>query len=160
MEQLLVSLFVGFLSGGVGGAIAAFLLRRIGKVDCDLAGWRRSAIAPPSVSYSFTAKFFNHREVPTALWNLRVALYTRGGRKVGGDFIPTFLPTNKVQELDLPPGVTVKQQLTIEGDADNLGTWCEDPSVDVKLEGTYTGGNPFAQRVKRETPSPGVPPEV
>jgi hypothetical protein len=39
VSTLLANLAVGFLSGGIGGALVGFLLQRVGRVSCVVSEW-------------------------------------------------------------------------------------------------------------------------
>ncbi len=161
LASLLVSIVAGLVSGGVGGAIASYYLRRRGDVDCDITGWHKSAELGEEDWYSFTAKFFNHKEVSTALWNLCVVFYDRGGKELDSFALRTAILTKEgLRELDLPPGVTVKQQLFINGEPARMHPLAENASVAAALERVFTGGDPFQQKIERKTPSPTTTPDT
>ena len=151
ITTLLVSIVAGLVSGGVGGAVAAYILRRLGDVDCEITGWHKNMTSSIMESYRFTVKFFNHKEVATALWNIRVAAYAQDGQEIDS-IVPESWP-DKLPELDLPPGVTVTRQLDVKGDAVRLSKMAEDETVTVKLEGTFTGGDSFERTIEK-TPAP------
>ena len=152
ITPLLGSLAAGLVSGGVGGAVAAYILRRLGDVDCEITGWRKSMTSSATESYRFTAKFFNNKEVATALWNIRVAAYAQNGQEI--DSIVPVSGLGELPELDLPPGVTITRELDVKGEPLRLRRIAEDKAVTVKLVGTFAGGAPFERTIKRTTPSP------
>jgi len=155
ITTLLVSIVASLVSGGVGGAVAAYILRRLGDVDCEITGWRKSMTSSVTESYRFTAKFFNHKEVATALWNIRVVAYAQDGQEIDS-IVPESWP-DKLFELDLPPGVTITRQLDVQGDVVRLSKMGEDETVTVKPEGTFTGGDPFERTIEK-TPAPTAKP--
>jgi hypothetical protein len=95
MSVLVANLFIGFLSGGIAGALVGYVLQRLGRVTCIVSEWEpeyfeefseKKQCSPEEARYfefGIFLDFFNTKAVDTGIRGLCV-LFRSDDRKVIG----------------------------------------------------------------------------
>jgi len=123
-------------------------LRGRGNVECVLSEWRQVA-SGSRVGYRCTAKFFNHKDVTVALWNITIVFYTETGAKLGSVEPGTDYDTNP-RNIDLPSRVSRDKMLQVEGPSGgDLQQWTEN-AARIVLRADMPGGEVFSKRIFKQ----------
>jgi hypothetical protein len=116
---------VGALLGVVAGLFGERLVRRVGKVRCEIAGWRRVVGTPEEPEErSLEVTFWNEKEIPVAVWEMRVDFYKGGKRlELEEGAPPAFLflvadvdsgRQKPAEPVSLPPRVPVPLKISVK----------------------------------------------
>jgi hypothetical protein len=108
VTSILPGMVVGFLSGGVGGALVAYWLRRKGNIRCIVPRVTTRIDSSPgatgaTMKVTFTLRFYNEREVGTSLGPLSLDVYTRAGKYVTSESLKEAESGETIRFMDLPP---------------------------------------------------------
>lgn len=172
MSALAANLVVGFLSGGIAGALVGYVLRRLGRVTCVVSEWRPEYFRDKQASegnraekerckpeeadfyqFSVLLDFFNTKDVDTALRGLCVAYALEDGERIGVSPLFTskraaraYKEDDRVTTINLPPNSLVSKKLYGLGNATMTKHVAEKGRIEVF--GYYPNKKEFRHRIE------------
>lgn len=164
VSALFPNLVVGFLSGGIAGALVGYVLQRLGRVSCVVSEWSTSEEAR-RLEVSLFLDFFNTRAVDTGIRGLCLLYRGADGEPVGAS--PLFTnkgrshdEKNRVASINLPANSLTSMKLYGSGNEKLARHVAGGGRVDVF--GYFPNKKDFSHPIDQKLDSwnPAVPMEV
>jgi hypothetical protein len=135
------------LAGSFGALLMNRYLRERGELQCEINAWVHTYANPGQEARDFEVRFFNNKDVSTALWNIRVEFFKDDALSVSLN--PKNLTTGApIEELNMPSRVTLSWVMRLQASEDAEEHLRQVQETDrSEFVGTIPGGKEFRREM-------------